>query len=206
MNFEEAKALLEANDQAHVLNFWDQLDCSQQEALLAQINTLDFNSINMTRNLLSAKSEGGSTGEMIPAPVAELKGEHYDAAYRTGTLELRSGKVGVLMVAGGQGTRLGYDGPKGCYPVGPMSDESLFYFHSRKILALEQEWNTTVPFYIMTSQGNDAATREFFAANNYFGLKKENVFFFENNLQADGSVRIPEALRPYMKGKTVIEK
>lgn len=182
MNFDEAKALLEANGQGHVLNFWNQLDAAQQEALLAQIATIDFNSVNMTKNLLTAKSESAALGEMVPAPVAELAGEHYEAAYRSGTLELRSGKVGVLMVAGGQGTRLGYDGPKGCYPVGPMSNESLFYFHARKILALEQEWDTTVPFYIMTSQGNDAATREFFAANNYFGLKQENVFFFVQSM------------------------
>ncbi|MEG1479636.1 MAG: UDPGP type 1 family protein [Kiritimatiellia bacterium] len=179
MTYNEAKNLLENNRQGHVLAFWSQLDSSTQSALLEQISTLDFTAIQRMQAML--KSAGTATVNALPfepAPVEEPKGDMLATYTLKGEELLRAGKVAVLLVAGGQGTRLGYDGPKGSYPIGPITDASLFYFHARKILGLNRTYQTRVPFYIMTSETNDATTRDFFAQNDFFGLPKEDVFFF----------------------------
>jgi len=85
-------------------------------------------------------------------------------------------------VAGGQGSRLGFDGPKGAFPVGPVSGATLFEIHCRKILALERRYAAKVPLYIMTSLANDAATREFFRQHDFFGLSSDGVRFFTQGM------------------------
>ncbi len=89
---------------------------------------------------------------------------------------LAAGEVGVILVAGGSGTRLGFEGPKGTFPIGPVSSASLFQIHAEKIVALSRRHRRTVPLYIMTSPENHEATVEFFEANDRFGL--EHVRFF----------------------------
>jgi UDP-N-acetylglucosamine/UDP-N-acetylgalactosamine diphosphorylase len=82
----------------------------------------------------------------------------------------------VIIVAGGQGTRLGFDGPKGTFPIGPVSSASLFQIHAEKVVALSKRYGHVVPLYIMTSPENHAATVQFFADHGQFGL--EHVRFF----------------------------
>jgi|LSQX01.1.fsa_nt_gb UDP-N-acetylglucosamine/UDP-N-acetylgalactosamine diphosphorylase len=181
MEYQTALNLLKEHDQTHLLRFWDKLDKGEKKNLLEQISKLDFEMIAQMQQLLAAdKSDDSSetASEIKPAYVSELYGEARGAASRTGSFEIRNARVAALVVAGGQGTRLGYDGPKGCYPIGPISDASLFYFHARKILGLSRKWGGAIPFYIMTSQTNDSATRQFFEDNKYFGLNKDDVFFF----------------------------
>jgi UDP-N-acetylglucosamine/UDP-N-acetylgalactosamine diphosphorylase len=91
---------------------------------------------------------------------------------------LLAGRVAVVLVAGGQGSRLGFEHPKGMFPIGPVTNASLFQIHAEKILARSRQSGTTVPWYIMTSPTNDAETREFFADNGYFGLAADQVQFF----------------------------
>lgn len=91
---------------------------------------------------------------------------------------LHQGRVAVLIVAGGQGTRLGYDGPKGNYPIGPVSGSSLFRFHARKVLAMGRKYGKNLPLLVMTSPDNDAATRDHFHAHRYFGLDPNKIRFF----------------------------
>lgn len=196
MNYAEAQAILSQHNQSHLLNFWDQLTPDQQTALLAQIEALDWTSLAAMQAALAARNQksapAATDSPMKPAEVAVLHGEAHDAAARIGSFEIRNGRVAALMVAGGQGSRLGYNGPKGCYPVGPLSDESLFFFHARKILAMSQTWGAPIPFYIMTSEENDAQTRSFFAENNFFGLNPKDVFFFTQSmwpaLTAEGQI------------------
>ena len=97
---------------------------------------------------------------------------------RLGEEALRAGEVAVLVVAGGQGTRLGFDHPKGLFPIGPVSNKSLFQIHAEKVLALRRRYGAAVPLLVMTSQATHAATEAFFAENRYFGLPKEEVHFF----------------------------
>lgn len=179
MTLAEAKNVLEANGQGHVLKFWDTLNGVEQEALLAQIATLDFAAIKRMQNMLQeAGTPAAAASAFEPAPVEIPEGSTLEACVAKGEELLRAGKVGVLLVAGGQGSRLGYEGPKGAYPIGPITDRSLFWFHTRKLVGLNTTYNTRVPFYIMTSDTNDAATRAHFEENNYFGMPKEDVYFF----------------------------
>jgi len=89
---------------------------------------------------------------------------------------LAAGEVAVVIVAGGQGTRLGFDGPKGCYPIGPVSDRSLFQIHAEKVTALGRRHGVSVPLYVMTSPQNHAETAAFFADHDGFGVEKLRLF------------------------------
>jgi len=179
MTYQEAKRMLEQYGQGHVLTFWNRLNAAQQASLLNQIEALDFKTIARIQKLLQA---GGATAVAMenpqPAPVVSLKPDQVVVPRSIGEKALKAGQVGVILVAGGQGTRLGYDGPKGTYRLAPLSQASLFEIHARKILALEQHYKARIPFYIMTSEGNDADTRAFFDSNRYFGLNPERVKFF----------------------------
>lgn len=186
ITFDDAKALLAKNEQAHVLRYWDDLGSDERDTLLTQIESIDFGSIRSMQAALKEDSAATSDDVIEPSPVVEL--EELEARIDDECLEtiggdaLSHGDVGVLLVAGGQGSRLGFDGPKGAYLLSPISGASLFEIHSRKILALEHKYSAEIPFYIMTSQLNDAATREFFAENDYFGLDKERVLFFTQRM------------------------
>ena len=182
MNYEEAAKLLKGCSQEHVLAFWKKLDKKEREALLAQIATIEPKSVAQCAKTLKTAAEPPDSSKGKAPKVAVLKGKQLAAAVEAGEKELRAGRVAALLVAGGQGSRLGYDGPKGCYSIGPATDAPLFYFHARKILARSLRYGKTIPFYIMTSEMNDAATKECFAKNNYFGLAKEDVFFFTQGM------------------------
>ena len=204
MTLTDAQSILLANKQEHILRFWDKLSDKEQNQLLEQIEALDFNAVSKMQTIFANrnKKSDASTIEMRPAPVTIFEGEATNAATRIGEQEIKDGHVAVIVVAGGQGTRLGFNGPKGCFPICPISNESLFYFHSRKILALEKLFDAVIPFYIMTSQSNNAQTVECFEQNNYFGLKKENVFFFMQSmwpaLDSNGKIIMESPSRIFM--------
>ena len=202
MTYDEAVAVLETNGQSHVLNHWSRLDESERENLLAQVEALDFDNLAHMKELLAADDEGADAPDIRPASVVEVEdGRQADAVAR-GEQALGAGEVGVILVAGGQGSRLGFDGPKGSFPLGPLTNASLFEIHSRKILALERKYNSELPLYIMTSRVNDGATREFFAQNGYFGLSRDRVMFFVQGmwpaLLKDGSIILQEQDRIFM--------
>ena len=179
MQYQEAKRVLDQHGQGHVLRFWSQLDATQQAGLLDQIAGLDFATISRVPSLLKTGGGAGSaSGPMIPAPVVSAAAGETVVPQSLGEAALRANQVGVILVAGGQGTRLGYDGPKGTYRLASLTGASLFEIHARKILALERQYQAQIPFYIMTSEGNDADTRSFFEANRYFGLTPDRVKFF----------------------------
>ena len=178
MTFDQAKQILEKHGQGHVLRFWDALDAGGRVQLLDQISGLDFASIARMQVLLESKTVAVSASEPTAPEVVELTPEERAAAYAAGETEIRAGKVAVLLVAGGQGSRLGYDGPKGAYAIGPVTGRSLFFFHARKIVALCRRYGVRIPFYVMTSDVNDAATRSYFEDHNYFGLDRNDVIFF----------------------------
>lgn len=108
---------------------------------------------------------------------AETK-DLYRKAESFGKQIIADGKVAAFTVAGGQGTRLGYDGPKGTLPVSPVKKKSLFQIFAEQILGVNRKFNTNVPWYIMCSPLNHDATIQFFEKNRFFGLEKNNVKFF----------------------------
>jgi UDP-N-acetylglucosamine/UDP-N-acetylgalactosamine diphosphorylase len=185
MDYEQARTFLEEQGQGHVLAFWARLNPAQRAALMRQIEALDPDVLRRIRTALAepeASSSGAGAAAILPAPVVELAGAEALAAREAGVEALRLGRVGVILVAGGQGTRLGYDGPKGTYRLAPLSGASLFEIHARKMLALERRYGAPVPFYIMTSQANDAETRRFFERHGHFGLNPERVHCFSQGM------------------------
>lgn len=196
MTYEQAQALLKKNGQEQILRYWKKLKASERKALLEQIATIDFKEVKRCQALLPGAvgvvAAPVKKGKPTAPKVAELKGAALKKARAAGEAELRAGHVGVLLVAGGQGSRLGFDGPKGAYSIGPVTGASLFYFHARKILALSVRYATNIPFYVMTSAANYDATVAHFEENDYFGLNADDVVFFKQGMwpgmTADGKI------------------
>ncbi len=182
MNYQSAEKLLKKCGQEHVLAYWKKLSKKERDELLRQIATLDVRDIGHCQEALKKGGDIIDSSKGKAPKVAVLKGKALKEAVALGEEELKSSKVAALLVAGGQGSRLGYDGPKGCYSIGPITGESLFYFHARKILARSIRYGAAIPFYIMTSEANNEATIRCFEENDYFGLNPDDVFFFTQGM------------------------
>ena len=182
MNYAEAESLLKKCGQQQVLAHWPKLGKKDRESLLAQIATLDPKSLARCKKALAEGAVPPDSSKGVAPKVVSLKGKALKDAVAAGEAELRAGRVAALLVAGGQGSRLGYEGPKGCYPIGPITDAPLFYFHARKILARSIRYGKPIPFYVMTSEANYDQTVACFKDNGYFGLKASDVFFFKQGM------------------------
>lgn len=182
MTYQEAEKKLKACKQEHVLRFWKKLSAKERKALLAQIEKIEPKNVARCQAALKAGADAIDNSKGKAPKVDVLKGAALKRAIAAGEKELENGRVAALLVAGGQGSRLGFEGPKGCYPIGPITDAPLFYFHTRKILARQIRYNTTIPFYIMTSEANNEATIQCFEENDYFGLNPSDVFFFTQGM------------------------
>lgn len=182
----EALDRLRQYGQDHVLRFWDRLATAERGALLAQIATIDFDLMKrLAEEWILHDPPAETFSEITPVPtipVAEMSRPDARAAWEAGEEALRAGRIGLLLVAGGQGTRLGFDGPKGAYPIGPISKRSLFAFHAEKIVNLQRRYGCTLPWYIMVSDANEAATRHFFQEHGYFGLRERDIIFFTQSM------------------------
>ncbi len=192
-DFEALRSKLAASNQDHVLRWWPELGSDQRAPLLRQLQGLNLEQI---QRLYQEQQSGPSYSldAVRPAPVVRLTDsmedwEREQQAAARGEQALKDAQVAVLLVAGGQGTRLGFDGPKGSFPIGPVSGKSLFQIHAEKVLALSRRYQNPLPFYLMTSPENDAATKEFFTEHGYFGLEPSQVVFFEQGTMpaVDGS-------------------
>jgi UDP-N-acetylglucosamine/UDP-N-acetylgalactosamine diphosphorylase len=167
--------------QGHVFRFWDALDADARRRLVRQAAALDLPAL--LRGYAATRAEPTrALARIAPAPVEAVpehggSPERFRAAREAGEALLRAGRVGVMVVAGGQATRLGYDAPKGEFPIGPVSERSLFALQAQKIRRLRTRYARPVPWYVMTSTATDAATRSAFERNGYFGLPKQDVFF-----------------------------
>ena len=170
-----------------MLAHWDGLRPEQQAHLLAQLDDLDFELLETLRKLVRLDSPVASVKAFVPPTVFpllrnEAQQREAAAAVLEGERLQAEGKVGFVLVAGGQGSRLGYDGPKGCYKVGPLSGRTLFGWHAARLLAGRARYGGSGPWYILTSATNDAATRAFFVAQDHFGMDPEDVFFFTQRM------------------------
>ena len=178
-------ARLDAAGQSHLLRFWDDLDDAGRAKLGDQLAELDLETAARLYREKVAAGDGAddaaaAAAAQPPASVVRLSGAAADraAAVETGGELLRSGAVGAILVAGGQGTRLGFDQPKGMFPVGPVSGMTLFEILAGQLKARGEAAGVSIPLYVMTSPATDAPTRAEFAAQGYYGLGEENVVFF----------------------------
>ena len=175
---EDLRQRLHQYGQDHVLNDWNDLDERAQRDLREQIRCLDLEQL---RGLYAARDKTYT----VPAPdriapVAVVSLDPHDHRLRElGEGALRRGEVAVLLVAGGQGSRLGFDHPKGMFAISPVRNKTLFQIHAEKVLALARRYGRPVPLLIMTSPATDAETEAFFREHSFFGLPPEEVFFFQ---------------------------
>lgn len=182
----EARQLLTENGQDHLLQFWVSLDQRERQTLLADIANIDFPLMNrLIDQWVLHDPPPERFNRIAPIPlIPKIDPNRPDAieAREAGETALRDGRVGLFLVAGGQGTRLGFDGPKGAYRIGPISGKSFFAFHAEKIHNLQRRYGCILPWYVMTSDANDAATRAFFSDNDHFGLSPSNVMFLKQRM------------------------
>jgi UDP-N-acetylglucosamine/UDP-N-acetylgalactosamine diphosphorylase len=159
-----------------VLRHADALPPADRKALLAQLATIDLPLIS---RLVTGGAEAKTDYAAVkPAPYVAL-GSPAGAARIHGEELLRAGKIAVFTVAGGQGTRLGWRGPKGTYPATVVTGKPLFRVFAEQITAAEKRYGRSLPWYIMTSPLNSADTRAFFRDNNWFGRNPADTFLFE---------------------------
>jgi UDP-N-acetylglucosamine/UDP-N-acetylgalactosamine diphosphorylase len=187
--------------QEQVFAFYDSLDTSKKAALYEQLSTFDPAYINVIvdRVLNPAKTQDASkepTVEPLPgtatASILDSKPADLEKWYNAGLDLIAENKVGVVLMAGGQGSRLGSSAPKGCFNVGLPSGKSLFQNQAERIrkiqllahkkAGLAADKKVVVPWYVMTSGPTRGPTEEYFKENNYFGLGKENVLIFEQGV------------------------
>jgi len=176
---------LESHGQDHLLAFYDELTPAQQEDLLDQIEGLHLERIDrLIEQYVRQRPETALPPDLEPAEYypydPDSSRRPYDAAKfrEAGERLVHGGKVAAFTVAGGQGTRLGWNGPKGTFPATPVTGKPLFRVFAEQIQANQKKYGVTIPWYIMTSPINDADTRAFFQDNNNFGLDRRNIFMF----------------------------
>ena len=161
---------LRRHGQDHVTAGWDRLTAGERAVFIAQLEAVDLAelaALHAGRGVAAA----ADLGDIRPLPVEDGDALPFVTRSR-GMKAVRDGTVAALVVAGGQGSRLGFDKPKGMFLIGP-NGESLFQLHAEQVAALN------VPLLVMTSPATDADTRAFFAANRDFGLGPGRVRYFQ---------------------------
>ena len=177
----ELKARIVAAGQEHLLRYFDGLDDAGKKKFTAQLAEVNWENIPaLARDYVIKRPETSIPDDLAPADYYRLLGndELFARAEAKGIELLKQGKVCCLTVAGGQGTRLGFDAPKGTYPIGPVTDRSLFEYFASSILRMGEKYGAKIPWYIMTSPINREATEKFFREKKFFGLDEADVFFF----------------------------
>ncbi len=180
MNYSEAMAKLEQYGQQHLLQYYDDLSAEEKGELLDQIESTSFDVLNSLDN----REIMDNKGTITPLAAMELAQiEEYRSRFETvGLQAIKEGKVGAVLLAGGMGTRLGSDDPKGMYDIGLTRPVYIFQRLVENLLEVVKQADAWVPFYIMTSDKNHRVTVEFFEKHDYFGYKKEYVTFFMQDM------------------------
>ena len=178
------RELAESHGQGHLFAFYDKLDSAQRERLLGEVASVEFDVIGrLVAEFVKGHAHAGQPKfeppPVIRVPKSPAEKQEYEAARAAGEAALRAGRVASFLVAGGQGTRLGLHGPKGCFEFGPVTRRTLFEVHAQKIHVLRKKFSASVPWLVMTSDANDDDTKKFFAQHDYFGLGQDSVRIFK---------------------------
>lgn len=167
---------------------WDRLNDGQRDLLLGDLEQIQFEAVDalIERNVRKAEPfplpRDIQPAPFYPAqPGIDLVGKYADAVKR-GVSLIRKNKVCAVTVAGGQGTRLGFDGPKGAFPISPVKNKPLFQLFAEFLRGTNRRYGSDLIWYLMTSPQNDAETKAFFAEHSYFGLQPERVRFFRQGV------------------------
>jgi UDP-N-acetylglucosamine/UDP-N-acetylgalactosamine diphosphorylase len=173
--------------QEHLLKVAEPLASAERFRFDEQLRSLNFEQLHKLYQQAQQKETAHDftqceAPEIVRIPRSPAQREKHVSMKQVGEAALKNGEVAIILVAGGQGTRLGHEGPKGTYPIGPASNRSLFQIHAEKVLALSLRYETNIPLLIMTSQENDQATRDFFAENAGFGIHRDHIHFFTQGM------------------------
>ncbi len=175
--------LLRRHGQEHLLVSWDRLDERQRRSLATELGDIDFALIARLCRESGENDAVRQLADRAASPPAIRLGHPQNRfspqeARLCGQALLRAGKVGAMLVAGGQGTRLGFDHPKGMFPIGPISGKSLFQIHVEKIIATSRRYGVRIPLYLMTSPATHEETLDYFARHQRFGLPEDDLRVF----------------------------
>lgn len=198
ISYEEMKEKLKQYDQMQIMSNYDSLDNQKKEELAEQIDRINFEQVN---NLYKTTKEEVSFENDIIEPISyiekdKLSKEELEKYSNLGRNAIQEGKYSIVIMAGGQGTRLGHSGPKGTFDIGLDSHKSIFEILADNIKEESKKYNVMIPWYIMTSNENNDQTKEFFEKKNYFGYDKNYVKFFQQGklpmLDEQGKIIINE--------------
>jgi UDP-N-acetylglucosamine/UDP-N-acetylgalactosamine diphosphorylase len=200
---ERTKELLRRHGQSHLLAFWGQLNQAEKANLLGQIEELDFSQIDdWVANLVRKPPPVERESNFTPAPFYRAfpadaqQRRTYDEAIDLGKKLISAGKLAALVVAGGQGTRLGFEGPKGDFPISPVKNKTFFQLFAEYVAAASEKYHTVCPWYIMASSLNYDQIVEIFRVNDCYGLDPDTVFIFEQgtlpNFSFDGKILLAD--------------
>ncbi|WP_062109926.1 UTP--glucose-1-phosphate uridylyltransferase [Bacillus niameyensis] len=181
-NYKLTEEKLKQYGQEHLLSFYEELEENEQDALIKQINSINFAEIEKAFHHLSSTSRkreltsiGFESVEDLPKLTKEIYAEK-------GLKLLKENKVAVVLLAGGQGSRLGHDGPKGSVSIDGSPQSSLFALQAKRLQHVEEIIGSKIPWYIMTSPFNDRETKEFFKSNHFFNCDPNQIRFFQQGL------------------------
>ena len=181
MTYEQAKALLEAKGQAHLLKYYDELSSESQAKLLTAIENLTWDFEEALANPADLTGAGRDIHPISGLRHSEI--EKRKAEFEAVGIEaIKAGKVAACLLAGGMGTRLGVDGPKGAYDIGITKPLYIFEQQMRNLQEVNEKCGVTVPLYIMTSDKNHAQTTAFWKEHGYFGYDEKDVKFFKQDM------------------------
>lgn len=181
--YEKVKEILKQNKQEHLLIWYDKLIEQKREQLLDTILKIDFEQI---QGLYKQTQQKKDFKECKIEPLSyidkqRLSKEEKEKYEACGMKEIQEGKYAVVTMAGGQGTRLGHNGPKGTFELEVGEKKPLFTLLAQTIKDANKKYKTTIPWYIMTSKENNYKTTDFFKRHDYFGMGEENIKFFIQN-------------------------
>lgn len=192
INPEELRTRFAAAGQEHIFAHWNNLEEAQRQRLVAQAADVDLDLVAHLASLLTSAADDDAAGtnggvqleppDIFPLERTPLQERAAAEAIALGERVLSEGMVAYVLVAGGQGSRLGFNGPKGKFPVGPVSAASLFGWHAQRLAAARDRYGAPVVWYIMTSAANDADTRSYFSEHDNFGLGSDAVHFFQQDM------------------------
>ncbi len=182
MTLEQAKEKLAKYGQIHVLKYYEELTPEEQEALLEQIDATDMSILEACEHKEDLAKKGTIT-PLAAMQLDEIEADRHEFT-ETGVEAVRAGKVGAVLLAGGMGTRLGSDNPKGMYNVGITKELYIFECLINNLMDVVKQCDTWVPLFIMTSDKNHEATVSFLKEHDYFGYQAEDIYFFKQEMAA----------------------
>ena len=180
--------LLKRCNQYHIADHFSALPPDKKKQFLENVKGMEIDLVLKLHDQFCAeKTSSGAIKNIQPAHIVTLQKTKEDKGYLQQALDMgesliRNGKVAVLIVAGGQGSRLGHEGPKGMFPVSPVKNKPLFRLFAEQVRALSIRYNVEIPLLIMTSQENHLDTVTFFESHYFYGLSKGSVHFFQQNM------------------------